>query len=264
MCYIPDDFKWSFSKLETYRNCPMQFKLEYIDNIDEVENAYALYGSFCHSLFEAWAKDEVPSFALADEYVNGYDKSVTYPFPPFPAGLGEKAYEAGLAYFEIFDGFGNDWEVVSAEERFEVDIEGYTFVGLADLILRNKVNGDIWIIDHKSKSSTSMRKDLPIFRHQLYIYAIAYHAKTGIWPKKLSFNLFKENKWVDEDFSMDAMDATKRWIVDTIKQIKADREWLVSPSSYFCKFICGVCNSCPAYDAVLAGDYDKRSKKEKS
>ena len=46
------------------------------------------------------------------------------------------------------------------EDRFEIDIRGSRFVGIADLILRDRNTGAISVIDHKSKSMQSLTKDL--------------------------------------------------------------------------------------------------------
>lgn len=251
MCTVPPNFKFSFSSISAYAHCPMMFKLHYIDGIREDENAFAQYGSFCHQLLEGFAKNQIPSFALAEEYEKHYDESVTASWPPFPKGMPQKYYEQGLQYFEGFEGFGDRYEVISVEERFELDIGGYPFVGLADLVLRDKDTGEITVIDHKSKSSSVMKKDLPTYRKQLYIYAAYVKEKFGVFPKYLKFNLFRENEWVTEEFDEAVYHEVMQWVVDTIDAILLETDWKVCSSSYFCRFVCGVFNDCPAREAVL-------------
>lgn len=262
MCPIPPEFKWSFSKLESYAHCPMMFKMEYLDKLPQDENAFGEYGTFCHSLLEQWAKGELPAFLLADAYEEGYDRAVTHSWPPFPKGMPEKYYLQGLNYFENFEGFGDQYEVLSVEEKFELDIGGYRFVGIADLVLRDKDTGDITVVDHKSKSGSTMKKDLPTFRKQLYVYAAYVKERFGVYPRYLKFNLFRENDWVTEEFDQAMFDETMQWVVDTIEEILFETEWKVSTSSYFCRFVCGVFNDCPARDAVL--NPPSRKKKEEA
>lgn len=69
---------------------------------------------------------------MAEEYEKRYEKSMCHTFPPFPKGMYQKYYDAGLKYFSDFSGFGDDIEILTVEERFEIDIDGYTFVGVAD------------------------------------------------------------------------------------------------------------------------------------
>lgn len=251
MCSIPPNFKWSFSKLSAFDGCREMFRLQFIDHIPQDGNAFSDYGSFCHKLLEEWAKGELPAIAMAEEYEAGYDNAVTHSFPPFPKGMPQRYYDAGLAYFESFDGFGDEWEILSAEEKFEISIGGYPFVGIADLILKNKNDGSIWVIDHKSKSGTSMTKELSTYRRQLYTYAAHVKEKYGVFPAKLSFNMFKEGTWIHEDFDMRMYEDTMKWVVETIESILLETEWKPCPSSYFCRFICGVLDSCPAHDDVL-------------
>ena len=252
MCLpIPENFKWSFSKLSSYSSCPMMFKLCYLDHIKDDGNAFSDYGTFVHSILEGWAKDEIPDFLMAEVYKEGYDDAVRHSFPPFPKGMGEKYYNAGLRYLESFDGFGEEWEVVSAEERFEINIGGYPFVGVSDLLLRHKKTGELWVIDHKSKSATSMNKELLTYRRQLYTYAAHVKEKYGVYPTKLSFNMFKEGTFIDEPFDMDMFNDTMKWIVDTIESIMSETNWKVNTNSYFCRFVCSAFDACPAREAIL-------------
>lgn len=248
---LPPGMKFSFSKLESFRHCPMMFKLEYCDHVAQEENAFALYGSFAHKLIELYCKGEIPDFALAEEYKNNYDDAVTRPWPPFPKGMPQKYYEQGLQYFENFSGFGDNFEILSVEEKFELDIGGYPFVGIADLVLRDKTTGEITVIDHKSKSSSTMAKDLPTYRKQLYIYAAYVKQRWGVWPKYLKFNLFRENEWVTEEFDEATYNQVIQWVIDTIEAILSETEWKVSPNSYFCRFVCGCSGSCPARDVIM-------------
>lgn len=244
----------------------MSFKLQYIDKVPQDGNFYSDYGTYAHELLEQYAKDQIPVFALAEAYEEGYHEAVTHRPPPFPKGLAEKYYDAGLAYFESFDGFGDEWEIAiidgkpAVECRFEIKIGGYPFVGVADLILRHKQTGEYMVIDHKSKSKNSMNKEISIYRRQLYIYAAFVKEKLGVFPTKLCFNMFKEGYLIEESFSQESYNEAIQWVVDTIESIFFESEWLVTESSYFCNFICGVSRFCPASDAIR-NQYKKKGSK---
>ena len=121
------------------------------------------------------------SFELADVYTAEYDEAVKEYFPPFPRGLAGKYYEEGLQYFSTFDGFGN-CEILSVEDKFELNIRGNRFVGIADLVLRDKTSGAISVIDHKSKSIPSLKKKLFENTRQLYTYAFYVKERFGVYP----------------------------------------------------------------------------------
>lgn len=166
--------------------------------------------------------------------------------------MAQKYYDAGLDYFNSFGGFGDNLEILSVEERFEVDIEGYTFVGVADLVVRDLETGGIIVIDHKSKSASQMKKDLPTYRKQLYIYAAFVKQKYGVFPEQLVFNMFKEGNFIKETFDEEEYKRTIDWIVETIEFILFESDWKVCTSSYYCRFVCSCLDHCPAKEAVLA------------
>lgn len=229
----------------------MSFKLQYLDKVPQEGNAFSDYGTFSHLLLENWAKGKLPSIALAEKYEDDYDQAVSHSFPPFPRGMAQKYYDAGLEYFQSFDGFGDSFEILSVEKKFQIDIGGYPFVGIADLILLDKETGEIVVIDHKSKSMASMKKEITTYRRQLYTYAAHVKETYGVYPSKLIFNMFKEGTTIEEVFSMDFFNDTMQWIISSIENILFETEWRVCTSSYFCRYVCSVLDYCPAREAVL-------------
>lgn len=236
----------------------MAFKLQYLDKTPQIQNAYAEYGTFCRSLLERWAKEELLSFELADAYAEGYDANVKEYFPPFPRGLAGKYYDEGLSYFNRFDGFGSGYETLAVEDRFETDIRGNAFVGVADLVLREISTGEIIVIDHKSKSIQSMKKELSEYKRQLYIYAAYVRERFGVFPKLLRFNMFRYDAFIDEPFDGRRYEETLNWVAETIERIKREKDWQVSSSGYFCKYICSVRAHCPIGEEI-AHSNDRRT-----
>ena len=191
------------------------------------------------------------SFELADAYEAEYDEAVKHYFPPFPKGLAGRYYDEGLQYFRSFDGFGDDMEILSVEDKFELDIRGNRFVGIADLVLRDRNTGDITVIDHKSKSMNSMKKAQYENTRQLYTYAAYVKERFGAFPTLLRFNMFRYGVNIDEPFSRDRYAETMDWIERTIAEIKAEKEWKGSSSGYFCRFICSTRLYCPIAGEIM-------------
>ena len=211
---------------------------------------------------ERWEKGEIPLIALAEEYEEGYDLALAHAFPPYPAGMGMKFFEQGLKYFEEFEGFDTPYEILEVEERFELKIGGYPFVGICDVVCRNLQTGKIEVIDHKTKSRSSMKKELNLYRKQLYTYAMHIKEKYGEYPGRLRFNMLREGYWINEDFDPKYLEETERWVTETIEKILAETEWKVSPDWYFCRNVCDQYVNCPARDGLL-NDYLSRSSKRK-
>ncbi len=191
------------------------------------------------------------SFELADAYEAEYDEAVKHYFPPFPKGMAGQYYDEGLQYFQSFDGFGDDKAILSVEDKFELDIRGNRFVGIADLVLRDRNTGGIIVIDHKSKSMNSMKKSQYENTRQLYTYAAYVKDRFGEFPTLLRFNMFRYGENIDEPFAMERYEETMDWIERTIAKIKAEREWRVSSSGYFCRFICSTRLHCPVGEEIM-------------
>ena len=191
------------------------------------------------------------SFELADAYEAEYDEAIKHYFPPFPKGMAGQYYDEGLQYFQSFDGFGDDKEILSVEDKFELDIRSNRFVGIADLVLRDRNTGDIIVIDHKSKSMNSMKKAQYENTRQLYTYAAYVKERFGEFPTLLQFNMFRYGVNINEPFAMERYEETMDWIERTIAQIKAEKEWKVSSSGYFCRFICSTRLHCPVGEEIM-------------
>lgn len=262
MKHLKPDFRWSFSKLASYKQCKMSFYLQYIvgDREQEIDSFYSQFGSFAHKILEEYYKGDLPIFCLADTWRSGYEDNVTMPPPRFPAGLGDKYFAAVEEYFEHFEGLPENYEVISVEKKFVINLEGYNISGIADLVIRDKNTGEIIVIDHKSKSANSLKKERDLYRKQLYLYALWVHEEYGVWPSKLIFNMFKEHTEVVEEFSMDAMEETKQWYVRSIQEIETSdvfEDWDAKYSSYFCGNICSCAGECEEYQTKRAEEIER-------
>ena len=263
MKHLPSNFRYSFSKIAAFRQCPMSFYLTYVENPgsdDELPGYFSEYGSLMHSILEQYYKGQLPVFCLADEWRSRYESEVIVAPPPFPKGFGEKIYNAAIQYLENFEGVPDGYNVLSVEKKFVLDIGGYPVSGIADLVLCNTaLQPDIIIVDHKTKSMASMKKEYQIYRMQLYLYAIWCKQEYGVYPKTLRFNMVKDMVNIDEPFDETMVDVTKKWFLDGIREIEACdlfEDWHScigaeeTKEPYFCKWICSVNPSCDDYQRV--------------
>lgn len=245
--HLPDDIVWSYSKLTTYEHCPLAFKLQYLDRCPQTNNAYAEYGTLCHELLEKWATGELAAFELGDQYRQGFDKTITHSFPPFPKGLGAKYFDAGIRYFDTFAGFGEHLEILASEKRFTTTVGGRPFVGIVDLLLSDPETGDIILMDHKSASLSSMKKKVAKQLRQLYLYAGFVRERHGTFPTRLILNLFREMEWINTAFDPTAFEEASAWAIDMIQMVEVEQDWLPCKLDYFCRFICSVAYHCPTH-----------------
>lgn len=255
--------KWSFSKLSAYAECPMAFYLAYLQDppLPQDGNGWSDFGNLCHHLLEAYARGQLSLFDLADEYVRRYDSEVVHAFPSMLKNYSEKTYQDGLRYFEQFEGFDEEKnEIVSAEERFEISVGPYALVGISDLVLRNKETGGLIVVDHKTKSPSSMKHDYSLYRNQLYLYAEHVRTKYGTYPEKLVFNMIKDpSASIVEAFDPVQMGATLRWTEEQIDRVYLEEDWKAAraeeirsgKSDFYCRNICPVFQYCEEAQAAI-------------
>lgn len=223
--FIIDGMIWSFSRVKCYENCPKEFFMVYVEPHKKINNAFAEYGVFCHGLLEDYYKGKTELFELPDRYVNEYKNNVKTKFPKqFKTDLNKVYYDAGKTYFDNFDDDFRDYEVLGVEEKIDILICGYRFIGYIDLILRDP-DGNIIIVDHKSKSGFSSKREKQEYLRQLYLYSLYVHEKYGQYPTKLCFNMFRANKLEEALFNEAELQETLQWFTTTIQKICEDEEF---------------------------------------
>ena len=152
--------KLSKSKINTYLKCPLEFKFQYIDEIEAEPNKYMVLGSDVHSVAETFADkfgDELDEVNINNELIKimndldiGYD-------------IIEHVDNLSLFFKEVF--VDNDYKLFSQEE-YLLDEEN-RFSGICDIILEDE-NGDLVVIDYKTSSSNSFHK----YRRELCYYKL--------------------------------------------------------------------------------------------
>ena len=147
--FILEDSIWSYSRITTFELCPYQYYLQYIKGIKSGDNAFSEYGTFMHSIFEKYFKGELNIFELEEYYSKNYSDNVKMDFPPSKVDLNASYFEKGRNYFENFSGF--EGKCLGVETKYNFKIGEFDFTGIIDY--EGLVNGEIEIIDHKSKSN---------------------------------------------------------------------------------------------------------------
>ena len=152
--------KLSKSKINTYLKCPLEFKFEYIDEIEAEPNKYMVLGSDVHLIAEKFAEEfgddlddvniENELYRIANDLDMGYD-------------LSDHIENLGKFFNEVF--VENDYRLFSQEE-YLIDEEN-RFSGICDIILEDE-NGDLVVIDYKTSNSNTFSK----YRRELCYYKL--------------------------------------------------------------------------------------------
>ena len=116
-----DKMTWSFSRVNSYKGCPYQFYLQYIEeNKNGISNFYAELGSYMHHILESILKNEMKIDDAAEYFINNLDSHV---FSEIKKSTADKSIEACIEYLattnlEMLDGF----EIVGVELKCEYAI----------------------------------------------------------------------------------------------------------------------------------------------
>ena len=257
---------YSFSRLSTFHQCKYEYWLNYLapeeHRLPNEDNAFNLYGSFCHGLLERWANGELASFEMLPIYEDEFDVQVSEDFPPNNfADLRSTYYNDGWQFFHDFEGFPDKYEIVSAEQEFTVEFERFKLRGFIDLILRDKETGNFVILDWKSKAKFKSKAEQKEYARQTYLYAKYINDSYGVWPEKLVFFHFRKQIMTEIPFKMaDYLEAI-HWAEKTVDEIEKTENWEVpytetdaKGASFFCNCLCGFRRNCQ-YAKKLREEY---------
>ncbi|MDR1474813.1 MAG: PD-(D/E)XK nuclease family protein [Endomicrobium sp.] len=186
------EFKISYSRINTYLFCPYKYKLVYLDNLHIPVNPSITFGHILHKTLEQFhAKKDQSKDALFE----CYDKSWKNDGFNDPQQIFEY-YQRGIKIFEnYYISFCQAKpEVLYVEKSFDTNIGKYKFVGIIDRIDRH-TEGTYEVIDYKTHARVWQQeridKDL-----QLSFYAYACKNIFGFNPDKISVYFLSDNRKV--------------------------------------------------------------------
>lgn len=247
--FIISSMRWSFSRANSFHNCPFGWKLNYIECVDKVDNFFAEYGILYHEILEKFFGGELEIYELLDFYIDHYSEYVKSPPPPYPVGMSDKYYNAGIDFFENFDFDKSLYEVVFIEAEINVTLNNYNVVVKPDLVLREKKTGKYLLFDYKTADifrgkTTPNKEKIEEYKKQMYLYC------WGI-EQKYEFQIDEVILWFvrigrDYTFQYDKNECQNalKWFEDEIHKIETEEDWKATPSQYFCSNLCGVRNIC--------------------
>lgn len=229
---------FSFSRLNSFDNgCKYCWFEKYANKRqDGVQNAFAEYGTLIHEILERVAKGEIMLWDMLGEFEKGFAEVSQFP-PLGKTNLREVYYRQGVEYLSEYK-FHDRYEIVSVEEKVDTDINGLKFTGFIDELLRDKDDGKLVVLDHKSKSKFKSKKEQKEYARQLYLYAYAVKEKYGEYPKMLMFNMFRHQIEVPIFFNEKDLEEAIGWAHDIVSRIKVCDTFEVSNDRFFRSFLC--------------------------
>lgn len=248
--------RWSFSRLNSYYNCPYAWHMQYIECQKGEDNFYSQYGKFMHEILEKYAKGNLSIFEISQYYEENFDEAVSMgaSYNKY-VDIKQSYYNKGLDYLNNIDLILENYTILGVEKEVKFKIKDYEMVGFIDLLLKDK-NDNIIVLDHKSASIKFLKngnvskgniEHVEEFKRQLYLYSIAIKNEYGVFPKLLQWNLFKDRNWMSIDFNEDDYNKAIQWAEDTILQIEKEELWLPKSDYFYCHNLCSFRNAACEY-----------------
>jgi RecB family exonuclease len=237
----------SFSRVDTYRTCPLKFRFGYVDKLPSEPSPHLSWGSSIHAALEAWWDSKLPTAppveVLLQGLFDGWDDS----------GFAEMDRAEKLEWYAHAQDILRRHHAryapayvpaVATEEWFSLDLgDDIEVVGSIDHVART-AGGGIGIVDWKTNRKAKPAKYVK-GSLQLAIYALAARELWGQDPE-----------WVALDFVVPGMRVTvPRQEIDTDDALRTLREvaaliraeaFAPTPTK-----LCGWCDYralCPAFE----------------
>lgn len=210
---------FSFSKLDTYIQCPRRYKLKYVDgNYATVKSLPLEMGTLIHYIneniadliingkpidYDYWKKQifELDKPNTSTTRMSNAVRGVNLLEEEYLRQFVTESEKSGLTYSDKIDTYienikdlekmhkEGEWKILDTEVEFSFIHKGkYNFRGFIDRVDIHKETGDIRVIDYKTKDRPFEHRDLTT-PMQMVIYAIACVEKYGKLPVEFIYDL---------------------------------------------------------------------------
>lgn len=232
--------EYSYSRLSSFETCPYGWFLSYIMHSEGEGNVFADYGTMIHSIMERYTKGELPLWELCDTYDREFSELGEFPPNKF-VDMRKSYHDGGMKYLSEFEGY-DGYKILACERWFSICMGGFTYRGIIDLLLQDEY-GNIILVDYKSKSGFSSKKERDKYLRQLYTYCVWVAKRYGRFPDILRLELIRGTP-VDVVFDEKAYRSAIKWIYDTVKEIESAWVFEPKPNKWYCSELCDHRSSC--------------------
>lgn len=199
----PEEFKvthLSYSQIETFKLCPLHYKLRYILKVPTPQNAASSFGNSFHRIMRAFyvltPEEREDPLKTMDELINLHWIKTGYLSHDHERASKEKIKEH-LNFF-VKNWFSEDGATIDTEVPFSFKIDGLKITGIIDRL--DEKDGCLHIIDYKTGSSPMSQKEADKSL-QLSLYALAAttipEAPFARSPEKVKLTLLYFDKTVE-------------------------------------------------------------------
>ena len=215
-----ENFRLSPSKIQTYDDCPLKFKFQYVLRIPTPPKTYFGMGTAIHAVAENMTKLQMdrkePTEELALEILEKRWDTLSYRNQRTKEGQ-EKAQSKEMVRTYLEWAKQNPNTPVDVEPKFEIKLNDVTVSGKIDRVEKTP-GGDYEVVDFKTgqayKTKNTIKEDV-----QMNIYALGTEKLYGKIPKKTSLFYIKSNKIVPHFIEEEKLNEFKEKLNEKIDSI---------------------------------------------
>jgi len=242
----------SFSRLQRFEQCPLSFRLHYIDQRKSEPGVPLRFGKAIHAVLETLVGE-----ALATRTTGPLSstRAIELFGPEWAKAnlVGLELFVQGVAILKQFvrdEGVLDPSTVLATEKEFRLEIGGFSVLGFIDRV--NRIDDEtVEIVDYKTNHQLFTRDEVDASL-QMSLYELAARQ---LWPwaknVRLTFWMLRHGLRQTTTRAADELDAAKAYVVTMGKQTETAPEYPARVHSG-CTY-CDHRSACPAYAEVLDG-----------
>ena len=165
-----------------------------------------------------------------------------FPVSQFCKNMKELYYKQGVSFLSGFSGYDKD-KILEVESEFEIKIDDWMFTGIMDLLYEDE-NGNLILLDYKSKSGFKNKEEKHKYARQLFLYCKYVYDKYNKFPDKLIFWTFRKQVQIEVPFTEDDYLEAWIWAKDTVKKIRNCKDFYPSCDEFYGNNLCNHRNYC--------------------
>lgn len=242
----------SYSRLSRFEQCPLSFKLHYIDKRQADPGVPLRFGKAVHAVLEALLRehmDQEREGALSEE------RAIALWQEAWAAGelSGLAVFEEGLAILRSFvrrQGHVDHQDVLAIEKEFRLPIGPFTVLGFIDRV--DRVDDEtVEVIDYKTNRLLFTREEVDASL-QMSLYHLAAR-RLWPWAKKvrLTFDMLRHDLCVTTERNEEQLAAAVVY-VETMGRMTEEARTFPARLNPNCVY-CDHRQNCPAYASALEG-----------
>jgi DNA helicase-2/ATP-dependent DNA helicase PcrA len=232
---ISKDHHFSASALQTFDNCPMQYKLSYVLRVPTAGKTYFNLGGAVHQVIENLTRQELDgilptretALAMLEQFWSS-DAYVSKKKEREDKELAEQMIDTYLAWQAQ-----NENEVVDVEMKFAFDLNDRIVKGFIDRVERTP-EGNYVVFDFKTGYQSETKKSIKE-NIQMNVYCLAILEKFGALPHRASLFYVKHEKMVDYFPDSEQLEKQKTRLESMIEMVLLE-QFPGSPAYQTCRF----------------------------